>query len=273
MKTPPIFGSLVSLLAFSVLISCATRSAVVNNAKSEKRVRALEMELRKRQNFIDEFKERNAILEQKLVNKKSSEALSRESVAVMAPIAPIAAIATTAETREPQQQLPQQTTLRAPPQVLPPRLSRTGAEDAANAGEVVQTSEQRLYSKVLESYRVHRDLDLQKAVQILLKTYPDSVYADNALYLAGLLAFESNNLAHSSLYMDRVLREYPNGNKMVSALFAKAMIAKRNRNFVEAKALLESIRKLYPGSPEAMRAGTEEKLIELSSDTRKNWEG
>jgi len=275
-------------------------SAVVSNVKGEKRVRLLEMELRRRQNAIDDLTERNAILEQRLVSRKQSEAMSRQPTSPTLPISPTLptslvrgpqqiqqtgpsqtypnrpdvapAPAGAAQALAPAQASPIQQTL-APTQTLPPHLTKTSVADSAKAEEGAQTSEQRLYSKVLESYRVHKDVELQKAVQILLKTYPESVYADNALYLAGLLAFESNNLAYSSVFMDRVLREYPNGNKTVAALFAKAMIAKRSRNFAEAKALLLSIRKLYPGSPEAMRAGTEEKLIELSSDASKNREG
>lgn len=149
---------------------------------------------------------------------------------------------------------------------LPPRIASPNVEPKAES--VVSTGEQRLYSKVLETYRAHQNEDLQKALQILLKTYPDSVYADNALYLAGLLAFESNDAVRAAHFMDRVIREYPKGNKMVSALFARAMIDKRLGKIGLAKQMLQSIQKSYPGSPEAHRSATEMKLIEMASSVK-----
>ena len=134
-----------------------------------------------------------------------------------------------------------------------------------------QTGEQRLYSKVLEVYREHRLAEMQKSVSLLLKTYPESIYADNALYLAGLLAFENGDADRASYYMERVLREYPHGNKAVSALFAKAMVEKRRGKPQQARTLLQDVRKYYPGSPEATRANLETKLIDVAA-TGKNGE-
>jgi len=266
--------TLVSLLPLSTLLACSTLNANSKSSAVDTKIRQMERELKKRQVVIDELKERNLILESRLGVVRKAEATRAAAPAV-----------------QPQQQQQQSQAAPPPPQSqavpltpanratsLPPHLSspktvtdQPSAE--AKPEEILQTGEQRLYSKVLESYRVHNKDELQKAVQILLKTYPDSIYADNALYLSGLLALESNDLARSSAFMDRVLREYPKGNKAVSALFAKAMIEKRGRNFKEAKTLLETIRKHYPGSPEALRVGIEEKLIEIASASGKKGEG
>jgi len=132
-----------------------------------------------------------------------------------------------------------------------------------------QTSEQRLYSKVLESYRRHSVAETAKSLQLLLKTYPDSIYADNALYLGGLLSFEKGDLARAGEFMERVLREYPRGNKVVSALFAKAMIQKSQGRTFDARNILRGVRQHYPGSPEAARAVLELKFIEISANKKR----
>jgi TolA-binding protein len=163
------------------------------------------------------------------------------------------------------------------PTKLPPYLAKSSTVNPAKAdGAVaappqqdVQTSEQRLYSKVLESYRRHSVAETTKSVQLLLKTYPDSVYADNALYLAGLLSFEKGDLARAAEFMERVLREYPRGNKVVSALFAKAMIQKNQGRWLDARNILRGVRQHYPGSPEAARAVLELKFIDISANKKR----
>lgn len=285
--------TLFSLLPLSALLACGTLNSIGNskNSAAEAKIRQLERELKKRQVALDELKERNLVLESRLGALKKADGSSRD---VTREIGPNASPVQTVQPPQQSQTAPQLQQAQ-PPTTLPPRVTPVASAASASAvkvktvtetavaavkddgtqqpQEILQTGEQRLYSKVLESYRVHNKDELQKAVQILLKTYPDSIYADNGLYLAGLLAFESNDLVRSSAFMDRVIREYPKGNKTVSALFAKAMIFKRGRNFKEAKTLLELIRKNYPGSPEALRVGIEEKLIEMAAVPGKKGEG
>lgn len=280
--------TLFSLLPLSILLACSALNSNSKTTEANAKIRQLERELRKRQVAIDDLKERNLVLEGRLGALRKAEATARPPMPQ--------AVSQQQQQPQPQQQqqmiAQQQQSQIAPPAipaaaapsataaarlaVLPPHLSspKTPAQTAAEAKpeEILQTDEQRLYSKVLESYRVHNTAELQKAVEILLKTYPDSIYADNALYLAGLLAFESNDLTRSGAFMDRVLREYPKGNKAVSALFAKAMIEKRGHKYKEAKSLLETIRKLYPGSPEALRVGIEVKIIDLAAASDKSKE-
>jgi TolA-binding protein len=126
-----------------------------------------------------------------------------------------------------------------------------------------ETGEHFLYAKVLETYQKRNVAELQKSTQLLLRTYPDSVFADNALYLSGMLALELGDMARASSFMDRVLKEYPLGNKAVSALFAKGVIEKRSKKPNEAHKLFLKVRSLYPGSPEAARVGLEFELLKV----------
>lgn len=274
--------ALISVLPLSTLMACSAMNLKAKSSDQSARIRMLERELRKRQVANDDLRERNLVLEQRLAVKRGAAPSMLENQRP---------VGVGQQQQQLTQQASQQVSQRAMPEPVAPPLSHYAPQQLTQQAsqqvpqttpsqvaqhvpeELPQTGEQRLYSKVLESYRIHNGAELQKAVKILLKTYPDSVYADNALYLAGLLALEANDLARSGAFMDRVLREYPKGNKVVSALFAKAMIEKRGRNYGKAKSLLQTIRKLYPGSPEALRVGMEEKIIDMAAAPAKAREG
>ena len=131
-----------------------------------------------------------------------------------------------------------------------------------------ETGEHFLYSKILDTYRTRSTEALQKTLQMLLKTYPDSIFADNGLYLAGLLAFEAGKLGQAKFYMDQLVRDYPTGNKVVSALFMEAMIEKQSKNFGRAKLMFERVAKLFPGSPEAAKVNSEIKSLRFVASQR-----
>ena len=145
------------------------------------------------------------------------------------------------------------------PMSLPPKISSSNLvlESVGSA----QTGEHFLYSKIFETYRAHRKAELRKSLHLLLKTYPDSVFADNALYLAGMLAVETNELSRARVFLNQLIAAYPNGDKVVSALFAKGVIEKRDKKYQDAQTLFERVRSHYPGSPEAARAAIELKLM------------
>jgi TolA-binding protein len=134
-----------------------------------------------------------------------------------------------------------------------------------------QTGEHFLYSKILESYRTQDSASLQKTLQLLLKTYADSVFADNAMYLAGLLSIEQNDLPRARYYFDRLVKQFPHGNKVVAALFATAVVEKKSRNFARSRIFFERVARLFPGSPEAGRVQVELKL--LKSEEQQNGRG
>lgn len=214
-----------------LLTGCGTmRGPHVDN----ERVRALEQELRRRQVEIQDLKERNLVLEKRLSGGgvPPPSPLTQSVVAV----APKPVV--------------------APPSEVPPSPPEP-------------TGDQLLYSKILQTYRKKNLAEMEKSLNLLMKSYPESIYADNALYLGGQLAYELGNFALARQYMDRVLRLYPKGNKAVSAMFAKAMVEKRMARPQEAKRILESLRTMFPGSPESLRVATELKLIDVMSTQKR----
>jgi len=216
------------IVAFSlVFVGCSMLPSSRKIEAYQERIQVLERELRRRQAEIQELKEKNLVLEQRLKQEADPELVATDSVTELPPDkeSPV-------KTPEP-------------------------------------TGDQMLYSKILQSYRKRHLSELEKSLALLMKTYPDSVYADNALYICGQLAYELGDYKLAAQYMDRVLRQYPKGNKAVSALFAKAVIEKKQSRFEEAKRLLERLKEQYPGSPEAMRVATELKLIEMAQKQKR----
>jgi TolA-binding protein len=253
--------ALVALASF--ITGCSTPVVKKKTAGQEGvRLRALEKDLKRKQSLIEELRERNLVLERRIQQQASLDLQQQAQAAkVPVPFSPTAGLDHPALAMNPG--LPQ---TQAQHQATAQRLERQAEPETVTGARGVVTGEQRLYSKILETYRSHNLVELQKTLQILLKTYPDSVYADNALYVAGLLSYESKDNARALAYMERVLREYPKGNKAVSALFAKAMILRTTKSKLsEARELLKRVRSMYPGSPEAAQATVEERLLNMMS--------
>ena len=121
--------------------------------------------------------------------------------------------------------------------------------------------EHLLYSKVIESYRQGDSLLLNKAVRLFLKTYPQSVHADNSLYLNGLLALSKENYKRASKNFSLLQKYYPNGNKIPSAMVGKGIALRKLGKKEKAKQIFEKIRKKYPGSPEYFQSEFQLKIL------------
>lgn len=118
-----------------------------------------------------------------------------------------------------------------------------------------------LYAEIVGAYQRQDQLALQSRVQTLLKRFPQSEYADNALYLAGKSALEHRNYAGAIKYFSKVIDLYPNGNKVAAAQFAKGVTYRKMNLDPLAKEVFGSVKKKYPGSPESFRASNELKQI------------
>lgn len=130
------------------------------------------------------------------------------------------------------------------------------------AGEDDQPGDRFVYASVISAYRTKSLVSIKKNIGLLLKAYPHSVHADNALFLLGQL--QQGQGAHDAALVtyDRIIENYPHSNKVPSALLGKALVYKKLQQFEEAHAYLESIQLRFPGSLEAFTAQTEMQLIE-----------
>lgn len=261
-----VFAVVTPLLVGLSLMGCSTPPKTRSDSFYKDRVRSLERELKRKQSMIQNLKERNLILEKR-----------RPMAAAPIESSPSQAF----KTAELQASASNQTQSASHSKWKPPAFSvktqrleaddvrvATGQAPEAKSVGQAQTGEHFLYSKVLESYRSRKSKELLKTIQILLKTYPDSAFADNALYLAGLLEFENGNYKKADQYMSEVLKRYPGSNKAVSALFAQGVIQRKIQKPKKAELILNQVKSRYPGSPEAARVALELKLLKAPSQKR-----
>lgn len=135
------------------------------------------------------------------------------------------------------------------------------SEPAVSAADATGLNEQALYAKVLESYRAKSPDLLKRAVAIFVKNFPESVYADNALFLNVRLAFERERWSEVQESGFELETRYPFSNKVAATLLLRAQARHHMGEDREAGRLLQEIQKQFPGSPEASQAHALEKRV------------
>ena len=241
----------ISIGAASMALSASLLGCAMLSPQSGKPVdyahqmKVLELELKKKNQVIEDLRERNFVLEHRqsviLSQKEKTSGLANEQGDSVA-------------------------ALDATPVSPAERLTDEHAASLAVAGE---NGEHFLYSKILETYRTRNQAEMQTTLRLLLRTYPESVFADNALYLSGLLASELGDWRPALTAFDQLIREYPHSNKVVSALFSKATVQKQLGKKPDALRGFQMVRDLFPGSPEASRVSLELKLLNQTSSKRR----
>lgn len=127
--------------------------------------------------------------------------------------------------------------------------------------DVSKENDIAMYAEMVSSYQRDDEIGLKSRLQSLLARFPQSSYADNALFLAGRMAVDHNNYAEAIKYFAKIEKSYPRSNKVVAAKFAKAMTYKRMNLPEFAMRNLKEVRTKYAGSPESFRANVELKML------------
>ncbi len=218
-----------------------------DQAALKTRLRRLETQIRKKEQINEELKEKNFVLTKKMASQ-TAQVVTQELPALNEVENPVA-----------QRTRAAASTMAIAGQELSefPTLNLAATESSDVIENVEGTGEHFLYAKVLESFRSKNQPELQKATEFLLKSYAESAYSDNALYLCGLMAFEKNDLKNALHFFNEVLEKYPQSNKTVTALLAKGVALKKMGHPLLAKNIFNSVKQIYPGSPEAQRASME----------------
>lgn len=126
--------------------------------------------------------------------------------------------------------------------------------------DLSRESDISLYAEMVSSYQRDNEITFKSCLQNLLKRFPQSPYADNALLLAGRMAVNHANYAEAIRYFSQIEKNYSHSNRLVSAKYAKAMTYKRMNLPEFATPILKEVRARYPGSPESFRADAELKI-------------
>ncbi|MNJ94616.1 tol-pal system protein YbgF [compost metagenome] len=127
--------------------------------------------------------------------------------------------------------------------------------------DISKESDMALYAEMLSAYDKNDEIAFKSRLQSLITRFPKSVYADNALFLAGRRALDGGNYPEAVKYFSRVEKEYPRSSRVPAARFAKAMTYKKMNLPTFSRKILAEVRAKYPGSPESFRADSELKLF------------
>jgi TolA-binding protein len=124
-------------------------------------------------------------------------------------------------------------------------------------------TEENLYSEVLRTYQ-SREIDgVEFYTETLVKKYPQSIFADNALYLKGQLYLVLGSPSEALREFERIVTNYPISNKRAGAILGKGVAYRKLQLFGYAKKAYSDVKRNYPGSPEFYKVALEEKLLEL----------
>lgn len=140
---------------------------------------------------------------------------------------------------------------------------------ASTPGRMFPEGENLIYVRVLEAYRKGNIAELERASNTLIKFFPNSIFADNSYYLAGLLDLEQNRLGGALRHFSELERKYPKGNKRPAAMLGKSAVYERLDLLPQAESVLKSLIQTYPATPEGARAQLELKNLRSKLSAKK----
>lgn len=127
-------------------------------------------------------------------------------------------------------------------------------------------TEETLYIEVIKYYR-SRDVDgVRWAKEQMLKFFPQSAFADNAIYLTGQILLEEKRYSEAIREFQEIIDKYPRGNKLPAAYLGKGVAYRKLNLFPYAENALRTVKKDFPGSPESYRVDLELKLLAVQRE-------
>ena len=130
-------------------------------------------------------------------------------------------------------------------------------------------TEESVYKEVLKAYQI-RDLNqLSFFADRFVELYPDSIFADNSLYLLGQLQLAMGLPGDALQTFDRQLKLFPLGNKRAAAILGKGVAFRKLGLINYAASMLNEVKENYPGSAEYFKVDLEEKLLSVERAEQK----
>ncbi|MCE3010862.1 MAG: tetratricopeptide repeat protein [Proteobacteria bacterium] len=126
---------------------------------------------------------------------------------------------------------------------------------------LAKMDEKNLYSELMTKFDQNDEFGFQSRYQAFKTVYPKSALMDDVIYTSGLLRLANKNYGQALVEFNSVLKKYPRSNRAVSSQFAKGVVLKRMNLKDQAINSFQLVKKSYPGSPEALRAENELKIM------------
>lgn len=118
----------------------------------------------------------------------------------------------------------------------------------------LKVDEKSLYGNAMSAFRQKDAATLSKITEIYLKTYPQSAYVDNSIYLNAALAASERRWEDIKFWSYRLQVEYPYSNKLAEILLLEAQASRALNQAEKSQNLLLAIDEQFPGSVAATKA-------------------
>jgi tol-pal system protein YbgF len=128
----------------------------------------------------------------------------------------------------------------------PGDTARTGTSSSAASAD-------QMYEASLAQLRRGSTSTARLGLREMLRVYPNSERAGDALYFIGQ-SFAAENPDSASAYYEQVVQRYPNSSRAGSALYNLGLLAERRKQTSKARDAYQRVVQKYPQSDEAALA-------------------
>jgi len=125
--------------------------------------------------------------------------------------------------------------------------------DSAQPESTANASADQMYEASLAQLRRGSTSTARLGLREMLRTYPDSPRAPDALYFVGQ-TFAAENPDSAAAYYTQVVDKYPTSPRAASALYNLGLLAERRRDTAKARDAYQRVVQKYPQSDEAALA-------------------
>lgn len=126
---------------------------------------------------------------------------------------------------------------------------------------IIGPADQRKYQELTEAYEQNNFEVFQQRLEVFRKDFPRSFYQDDAAYLLGMMQAGRKEYGSALKTFNETLKSYPTSNRVRMLLLSKGTMLKKMNLPELASGPLEQVKRRFPGSPEALRAEVELKLL------------
>ena len=133
------------------------------------------------------------------------------------------------------------------------QLATSGPSDTSRAGTPATASADQMYEASLAQLRKGSTSTARAGLRELLRTYPTSDRAGDALYFIGQ-SYAAENTDSAIAYYDQVVQKYPTSSRAGSALYNLGLLAERRKDTRKARDAYQRVIQKYPQSDEAALA-------------------
>jgi len=131
--------------------------------------------------------------------------------------------------------------------------STTPGDTSAPPPAASNASADQMYEASLAQLRRGSTSTARQGLREMLRTYPTSARAGDALYFIGQ-SFAAENPDSAAVYYDQVVQKYPASSRAASALYNLGLVAERRKETRKAREAYQRVVQKYPQSDEAALA-------------------